>query len=64
MEHYTWEESGLQKYPRVAYQAKPNEAIVFDKPFMVEGEKYNAISQNNDGALLVFDYEAPGKEEK
>lgn len=64
MEHFTWEESGLQKYPRIAYQAKPNEVIVFDKPFVVDGEKYNAIAQNNDGALLIFDYEAHRKEEE
>jgi hypothetical protein len=52
----------------IAYKAKENEVIVFDKPFSVNGFIYNAIAQREDGALLMFDYDhyeiMPGKEEE
>ena len=43
---------------KIAYKAKPNEVIVFDKPFDVNGFTYDAIAQREDGALIIFDYKS------
>lgn len=32
-----------------------NLAVVFKKPFVIDGKKYNAIVQQDDGTLLFFD---------
>lgn len=54
----SYKESDLYEYPRIAYKAKPNDVIVFDKPFSMSGFEYNAIAQREDGALMIFDYKS------
>ena len=64
VEQTTSEESGLDKTPKAIHKIKPNELALFEIPFAIEGVEYNAISQREDGALVIFDYKAPKKEEK
>lgn len=41
----------------IAYKAKENDVIVFDKPFNMNGFVYNAIVQTEDGSLVMFDHD-------
>ena len=57
MDGITTRKESMQN-PKIAYKAKPNEVIVFDKPFNVNGFAYDAIAQREDGALIIFDYKS------
>ena len=63
MDGITTRKESMQN-PKIAYKAKPNEVIVFDKPFDVNGFAYDAIAQREDGALLIFDYKSYKVEQK